>query len=79
MRGVDRNQQSLFSYISIEDRIAADHPLRRMKRLTDTVLSSMSPQFDELYAEGGAHRFRPSGCCVRCCCNVFFRSVRSGR
>lgn len=56
MRGVDRNQQSLFSYISIEDRIAADHPLRRLKRLTDTVLSSMSPQFDELYAEGG----RPS-------------------
>ncbi|PTD96470.1 IS5 family transposase [Pseudothauera lacus] len=56
MRGIDRKQQSLFSYISIEDRIAADHPLRRMRRLTDTVLATMSQQFDELYAEAG----RPS-------------------
>lgn len=59
MRGVDRKQQSLFSYISIEDRIAADHPLRRMKHLTDTVLATMSQQFDEIYAEGGRPSIAP--------------------
>ena len=56
MRGVDRKQQSLLSYISIEERIAPDHPLRRMKQLTDIVLATMSRQFDEIYADGG----RPS-------------------
>jgi len=59
MRGVDRKQQSLFSYISIEDRIAADHPLRRMKKLTDIVLVTMSEQFDEIYAEGGRPSIAP--------------------
>jgi|JI10StandDraft_1071094.scaffolds.fasta_scaffold635680_1 transposase len=59
MRGVDRKQQSLFSYISIEERIAADHPLRRMKQLTDTVLATMSQQFDEIYAEGGRPSIAP--------------------
>ena len=59
MRGVDRKQQSLFSYISIEDRIAADHPLRRMKHLTDTVLATMSQQFDEICAQRGRPSIAP--------------------
>src|SRR5574338_31193 len=59
MRGIDRKQQSPFSYVSIEERIAADHPLRRMKQLTDTVLATMSQQFDEIYAEGGRPSIAP--------------------
>jgi hypothetical protein len=74
MRGVDRKQQSLFSYISIEERIATDHPLRRMKQLTDTVLATMSQQLDEIYAEGGRPSIPPGGPCF---CNVCFRSARS--
>ena len=38
MRGPDHKQSSLFSYTQIEDRIAADHPLRRIKVMADMVL-----------------------------------------
>ena len=48
MRGPDHKQSSLFSYTHIEDRIAADHPLRRIKVMADMVLHSMSPTFDSL-------------------------------
>ena len=56
MRGIEHKQNALFSYVNIEDRIAPDHPLRRIKTLADMVLRTMSPRFDAPYAEGG----RPS-------------------
>ena len=56
MRSPDHKQSSLFSYTHIEESIAADHPLRRIKVMADMVVHSMSPTFDSLYAEGG----RPS-------------------
>ena len=59
MRGPDHKQSSLFSYTHIEDRIAPDHPLRRIKVLADMVLHSMSPTFDSLYAEGGRPSIAP--------------------
>ena len=59
MRGPDDKQSSLFSYTHIEDRIAADHPLRRVKVMADMVLHSMSPTFDSLYAEGGRPSIAP--------------------
>ena len=59
MRGPDHKQSSLFSYTNIEDRIAVDHPLRRVKVMADMVLHSMSPTFDSLYAEGGRPSIAP--------------------
>lgn len=59
MRGPDYKQSSLFSYIPIEDRIAADHPLRRVKVMADMVLHSMSSSFDSLYAERGRASIAP--------------------
>jgi len=59
MRGPDHKQSNLFSYTHIEDRIAADHPLRRVKVMADMVLHSMSPTFDSLYAEGGRPSIAP--------------------
>jgi transposase len=56
MRGDDRQQGSMFSYRSLEDRIPADHPLRLMRTLVDTALESMGPAFETLYAATG----RPS-------------------
>jgi hypothetical protein len=46
----------MFSYISPEQRVPADHPLRKIRALVDQVLKEMSPQFGKLYAEVG----RPS-------------------
>jgi transposase len=56
MRGIDHQQSDMFSYLSPEQRVRRDHPLRRVRAMTDEILNSMSPLFDAMYAEGG----RPS-------------------
>ncbi len=56
MRGPDHPQTALFSYLSIEDRIPPDHPLRAIQALVNPVLSALSPRFQALYARLG----RPS-------------------
>jgi transposase len=56
MRGIERQQEQLFSYLSIEERIPADHPMRAMQALVEPVLRELSPRFAALYAETG----RPS-------------------
>jgi len=56
MRGEERQQADPFSYVSPEDRVPQDHPLRGIRQVVDRALSELSPQFTALYAEGG----RPS-------------------
>jgi len=56
MRGAETGQQVLFSYVAIDARIPADHPLRTMKHLLEPVLAELAPRFATMYAEGG----RPS-------------------
>jgi hypothetical protein len=59
MRGDDQQQTSLYSYVSPEQRVPADHPLRVIRRLVDTVLKRLSPRFESLYAEGGRPSIAP--------------------
>src|SRR5438105_11462113 len=56
MRGIDHQQSDMFSYLSPEQRVRKDHPLRAVRAMTDEILNSRSPLFDAMYAEGG----RPS-------------------
>jgi transposase len=56
MRGDDRQQAAMFSYISPEARVPEDHPLRVIRTLVDAVLRELSPRFEGLYAQVG----RPS-------------------
>ena len=56
MRGDDRQQAALFSYLSADARIPRDHPLRTIRELVDRALVTLSRRFDALYAERG----RPS-------------------
>src|SRR5687768_8122118 len=56
MRGVDDKQASMFSVISPDRRVPADHPLRQIKRMADEVLASLSSTFDAMYSRIG----RPS-------------------
>ena len=56
MRGTDRQQTDIFSYISPEARVRPDHPLRVIRAMADAALAEMSPRFDVLYATTG----RPS-------------------
>ena len=46
----------MFSYLSPEQRVRKDHPLRAVRAMTDEILERMSPLFDAMYASGG----RPS-------------------
>jgi len=50
MRGNDKQQEEMFSYVSSEKRVPRDHPLRRVRAMTDAALQRMSPEFDALYA-----------------------------
>lgn len=49
----------MFSYLSPEDRIPTDHPLRRMRPMVDVALKSLSPAFDEMYSSVGRPSIAP--------------------
>ena len=59
MRGDDRNDVDLFSYISPEQRIPKDHPLRMLRDLVDSVLLELSPHLKELYSHTGRPSIAP--------------------
>ena len=42
MRGKETGQQSFYSYVSQEERIPADHPLRTIRAIVDDVLQQLS-------------------------------------
>ncbi len=56
MRGADQQQNHIFSYISPEERVRKDHPLRAIRAMVDEVLQRLSRRFDAMYASTG----RPS-------------------
>src|SRR4026209_630315 len=56
MRGDDHEQAAMWSYISPEQRVPVDHPLRPIRRMVDAILADLSPEFATLYAPVG----RPS-------------------
>ncbi len=59
MRGNDEQQGAVFSYVSAEQRIASDHPLRQIRATTDAALRELSSEFDALYAAGGRPSIAP--------------------
>jgi transposase len=59
MRGYVDPQGNLLAYFSVEERIARDHPFRRVKAQVDAVLRAMSAHFDAMYAEGGRPSIAP--------------------
>jgi len=60
MRGDDLEQQgAMWSYVPMEQRIPAEHPLRVMRPLVDAVLRELSPRFAELYARVGRPSIAP--------------------
>jgi transposase len=56
MRGADEQPEAMFSYVSLEERVPPDHPLRAIRRITDRALKRLSPRFGTLYVNFG----RPS-------------------
>lgn len=59
MRGEVKQQATMLSLTSPEDRVPAEHPARRIKQLADEALKKLSPVFDEMYAAGGRKSIPP--------------------
>lgn len=53
MRGTDEETASLFSYVDLEERIPARHPLRKIRQVANDALAGLDTEFDRLYATDG--------------------------
>src|SRR6202011_4295800 len=78
MRGKDQRPEVLFSYVSLETRIPADHPLRPIREIVDEALRKLSPAFSRLYAREGRPSIPPERL-LRALLIQAFYSVRSER
>ena len=78
MRGEDAKQEAMFSYVSPEQRVPPDHPLRPVREMVDTILKEMSPRFGRLYADVGRPSIAPERLLRALLLQIFY-SVRSER
>src|SRR5215212_5211072 len=78
MRGRDDRSGGLFSYVRLEERVPADHPLRPIKGLADEALASLNTRFEGLYSSMGRPSIAPEMLLRATLLQAFF-SVRSER
>src|SRR5919205_597581 len=78
MRGEHDQQSGMFSYVSLEERVPADHPLRAVRNSVDHILRSMSKEFDGLYAKTGRPSVPPERLLRAVLLQIFY-TVRSER
>jgi len=78
MRGDDQQQSGMFSYVSLEERVPQDHPLRTIRKSVDEVLRSMAKDFDGLYAKTGRPSVPPERLLRAVLLQIFY-TVRSER
>ena len=78
MRGKDETSGSLFSYVDLEDRIPARHPLRKIRQVVNDALASRDGEFAPLYADFGRPSIAPERLIRASLIQILF-SVRSER
>src|SRR5438874_12584533 len=78
MRGPDEQTSGMFSYLSPEQRVRADHPLRAVRRMTDQVFASLSPRFTHMYSTIGRPSIPPEQL-LRALLLQYLYTVRSER
>ncbi|MEM7777958.1 MAG: IS5 family transposase [Pseudomonadota bacterium] len=78
MRGSDQRSGALFSYIDLEARVPAKHPLRVIKQIVDDCLASLDAEFEALYGMTGRSSVAPERL-LRASLLQAFYSVRSER
>ena len=78
MRGEDERQRDMFSYISPEQRVPADHPLRAVRDMVDQILKEMSPRFARLYSDVGRPSIAPERLLRALLLQIFY-TIRSER
>lgn len=78
MRGSDETTGSLFSYVDLEDRIPAKHPLRTIRRVVNDALERLDGDFEGLYANRGRPSIPPERLVRASLLQILF-SIRSER
>ena len=79
MRGdKPQTEPHMWSYVPLEQRIPADHPLRPLRAMVDVVLRELSPTFDQLYSKVGRPSIPPEHLLRALLLQVLY-SVRSER
>src|SRR5499427_6396194 len=78
MRGPDQQQDHVFSYLSPEQRVRKDHPLRPIRAMVDQILKQLSRQFDKMYSKVGRPSIPPEQL-LRALLLQMLYSVRSER
>ncbi len=78
MRGQDTQQSTMFSYLSPEQRVPADHPLRPIRLIVDRVLVRLDRQFEEMYSAMGRPSIAPEKLLRALLIQILF-SIRSER
>src|SRR6516162_4581903 len=59
MRGTEEVQDAMFSYISAEQRVPKDHPLRPVRRIMDEALKRLWVEFEGMYSTTGRPSIAP--------------------
>lgn len=78
MRGTDEASRSLFSYVDLEERIPARHPLRKIRQVVNEALTSLDADFGTLYTDFGRPSIPPERLIRASLLQILF-SVRSER
>ncbi len=78
MRGSDTRSGELFSYVDLEARVPAKHPLRKIRQLVNDVLASLDDEFARLYSPFGRESIPPERLLRALLLQAFF-SIRSER
>ena len=78
MRGSDQQSGSLFSYVNLDERVPAQHPLRKIKAIVDPALASLDGDFNRLYAGYGRPSIAPERLLCAALVQILF-SIRSER
>jgi transposase len=78
MRGDNAEEGAVFSYVSAEERVPRDHPLRVIRRMVDAAFKQMSPEFDRMYSRLGRPSIPPEKLLRALLLQVLY-SVRSER
>ena len=59
MRGTDERTGELFSYVDLEKRVPAKHPLRLIRGVVNEVLAALDSDFSKAYADSGRPSIAP--------------------
>ena len=78
MRGTDEASGSLFSFVDLEERIPARHPLRKIRQVVNDALASLDAEFEALYTDFGRPSIAPERLIRAGLIQILF-SIRSER